>query len=212
MGKRNPYGIPTLPKIAGVGKPAKLPSIKKFAVRPTGPEHLKLGQYPTRIGIGPGEPPEGFVVPTSHNSKTEWLIYWALATLLDDPKDPRQPPFNGSRTGQWVVQIFEQGGRVPGGSVTDFAVQTPTGWIGIRVDSERWHTMAGPNQQIRDLFLKTHVKSLQKVITVYEQHFIEDSGPQGTGQAVCRVVALALKGIELPNPIRAGTAYRVRPK
>jgi hypothetical protein len=203
--------LPTLPKIPGLGKPQRLPTLKRFAVHPTGPRHLHLGQRPTRIGIGPGEPPPGFVISTAHNSKTEWLVYWAIATLLDDPHDPRQPPFTGSRLGNWTVQVMEDGGRVSGGSVTDFQVKTPTGWIGIRVDTERWHTMAAPNQQLKDLFLKTHVKALQKVITIYEQHFIEDSGPQGTGQAVCRVVALALRGIELANPIRAGTARRTRP-
>lgn len=195
--------IADLPKLKGIGKPQKTRKLKKFAVRPRGPEHLHLGQHPIR-NSGPGEPPVGFV--GAHTSRTEWWFYWALATILDDPQDPRTPPFTGSRVGAWFYQVQEQGGRVPAGSVSDFQIKTPTGWIIVRLDTERWHIFAGPNQQMKDLFLKTHIKT-GKVITVYEQDFITDE----SGEAVCRVAALALKGIEMPNPIRTGLAQRRRP-
>jgi hypothetical protein len=149
----------------------------------------------------------------AHTSREEWLVYWAIAKHLDDPKEPRQPPFTGSRVGNWHFQALESSsgvaaGRVPGGSVTDFQVKTPTGWIGIRLDTERWHIFAGPNQQLKDLFIKTHAKSVQKTVTVYSQDFVEDE----SGEAVMRVIALALRGIEYPNPIRTGTARRTRPR
>lgn len=195
--------IASLAKMPGIGKPKSPPKMKRFAVAPTGPEHLRLGQRPARIGVGPGPPPAGFI--GAHTSGEEWQLYWAFATILKDPKDPRQPPFTGSRVGNWFFQVQEQGGRVPAGSVSDFQLKTPNGWIIVRLDTERWHIFAGPNQQLKDLFLKTHLRS-GKVVTVYSQDFVHDT----SGEAVCRVAALALKGIEMPNPIRHGTAIRRR--
>lgn len=59
---------------------------------------------------------------------------------------------------------------------------------------------------MHDLYLKTHLESMERVISVYDQHFIGDE----SGQEVLRVMSLALKGIELPSPIKFGTARRVR--
>jgi hypothetical protein len=202
MAKKTP--IAELPRITGIGKPSKLPKPKRFPIKPTGWEHLKLGVRPLRIGIGPGEPPPGFV--GAHTSRTEWLVYWALFRKLAPDANPRQPPFTGI-PGVFVYQKIDDGGRVPGGSVTDMQVATPTGWIGLRIDTERWHIFAGPNQQAKDLFIKTHLRAVQRVVTLYEQDFIADD----TGEAVCKVVALALRGIELMNPIRSGLAQRRRP-
>lgn len=197
---------PLLPKLPKPKQVMKLRVERPFPVAPRGWKHLRLGVRPVRIGIGPGEPPEGFV--GAHTSREEWLVYWAIATKLNDPKDPRIGPFTGSRIGDWNYQKIEGGGRIPGGSVTDFQVRTPTGWIGIRLDTERWHIFAGPNQQLKDLFIKTHVRSVQKIVTVYSQDFVEDD----TGEAVMKVVALALRGIEYMNPIKSGLARRTRPR
>ena len=41
MPKKSP--IASLPKLKGLGKPKKPPAMKRFAIRPRGPEHLKLG-------------------------------------------------------------------------------------------------------------------------------------------------------------------------
>lgn len=196
-----------LPKLPGIGKPQPAKKLDRFSIFPRGPKHLKLGVRPARIGIGPGEPPLGFVNPKMHNSRSEWLVYWAIAKHKNDPPDPRKPPFTGSRKGEWFYQVQDQGGRVPAGSVSDFQVKTPRGWIIIRQDTERWHVFASATQQMKDLFLKTHLKT-GKVVTVFDQDFIHDD----TGAAVMKVVALALKGIEMPNPIRTGTAIRRRPK
>ena len=206
MAKRKP--IANLPNVKRFGAPKKLPALQRFAVKPRGPEHLKLGVRPARLGIGPGEPPIGFV--GAHTSRSEWVIYWAIWTVRDTPGDPRKPPFIGAPDGTWTFQTMDSavGGRVPGGSVTDFQVQTPTGWIAIRLDTERWHIFASPNQQAKDLFIKTHLKAVQKVVTIFEQDFIADD----TGEAACRLVALAMRGIEMMNPIRAGTAIRRRPR
>lgn len=204
---------PLLPKVKTPGKPSPFHPPRPFAVAPRGPKHLHLGQYPHRIGGFPWEPPPGFVSGKSHNSREEWPVYAAIALHLDDPHDPTQPPFTGSRVGAWSYQTPEvlasgMGGRIPGASVSDFQVKTPTGWIGLRLDTERWHIFAPPNQQLKDLYIKTHIRSVQKVVTIYSQDFIGDE----SGEAVMRVVALALRGIEYPNPIRAGTARRTRPR
>jgi hypothetical protein len=204
---------PLLPKLPKPSRPSAFHPKRPFSIAPRGPKHLRLGQHPFRIGVGPGEPPPGFV--GVWGSREEWLVYWAIATHKQDPKDPRVPPFTGSRVGTWVYQspqspsvTSQMGGRVPGGSVTDYQVQTPTGWIGIRLDTERWHVFAAPNQQLKDLFIKTHSRAVQKTVTLFSQDFVEDE----TGEAVMRVTALALRGIEMPNPIRFGTARRTRPR
>ena len=173
----------------------------KVPLRPTGPASLKLGQYAIYVG-GPGIPPDGFVGVWT--SKTEWYVYWALCRLTEPGKDPRKPPFDGGRFFQY--QKIESGGRVPGGSVTDFAIATPTGWIGLRVETERWHVWTTADQQMKDLSITTHLKAMQRVVRVWDQYFIGDE----SGQEVMRVVSLALKGIEMPNPIKWGTAQRVR--
>lgn len=59
---------------------------------------------------------------------------------------------------------------------------------------------------MKDLSIKTHLKAMSRVISVWDSHFIGDE----SGQEVLRVVSLALKGIELPSPIKWGTAQRVR--
>jgi hypothetical protein len=198
---------PLLPKLPRPSKPSPFHPKKPFAIAPRGPRHLHLGQHPLIVGVGPGEPPPGFV--GAHTSREEWMVYWAIATHKNDPVNPRVPPFTGSRIGDWFYQAADAGGRVPGGSVTDYQVRTPTGMIGIRLDTERWHIFAGPNQQLKDLFIKTHVKSLQKVVTIYSQDFLR-ADPSEQAEALMKVVALALRGIEYNNPIRSGTAQRRR--
>lgn len=175
----------------------------KLPLRPTGKEILRLGQKPELQTGGPGLPPEGFVGVWT--SLTEWYVYWALCRLTDKSKDPRKPPFVGNQ--YFVYQKQENGGRVPGGSVTDFAVSTPTGWIGLRVETERWHIWTTADIQMKDAYIKTHLLSMERVISLWDQHFIGDP----SGQQVIHVVSLALKGIEMPSPIKWGNAQRVRP-
>lgn len=151
-------------------------------------------------------PPQGFV--TAHTSATEWMCYLALAILTGLPKDPFQRPFIGGPP-IWVYQKAEEGGRVPGGSVSDFVVLNTNGTaqIGIRVETERFHIWTDGATQQKDIYIASHLKTVNKIIRVYDQHFIDDP----TGEKVCRIMALAMKGIELPNPIFFGTAARVRP-
>lgn len=192
---------PITTKGIGDGLRRQRRSLEKLPIRPTGPEHLHLGRRPQIVG-GPGNPPEGFVGVWT--SIPEWYVYWALCRLTEPQKDPRKPPFWGGE--RFRYQKEEEGGRVPGGSVTDFAVSTPGGWIGIRLETERWHIWTTADQQMKDYQIKTHLRAMKKVISIYDQHFLFDP----SGQAVIRVVSLALKEIELPNPIRWGNAQRIR--
>lgn len=175
---------------------------EKVSSRPLGPRYLRLGSKARQYGIGPGEPPEGFV--GIWTSRTEWFVYWALCRLTEPGKNPRLPPFTGGSRFQY--QKAENGGRKPGGSVTDFVVTTPIGFIGIRVETERWHIWTTSDKIMKDTYIREHIASTEKTLRVYDQHFIGDE----SGQAVIYVMSLALKGVELPSPIRMGTAERVR--
>jgi hypothetical protein len=99
-------------------------------------------------------------------------------------------------------------GRVPGGSVSDFVFLPATGTrvIVMRVQTDRFHINAGSNTQMRDLFIRDHLRGVEKVIDIYSSDFMHDL----SGDAACRMVALAAKGIEMPSPIRYRTALRTR--
>lgn len=201
-------GLPPFPSFKGAAR--AMGTGKKPATRRTGPRLYQLQAEPGRAGKGPGEPPVDFL--NAHNSRDEWDVYWALAVLLGTPPDPRQPPYNGGTT--WKYQRSEtpadvgfSAGRVPGGSVSDFVVNADTtAPIVIRLQSERFHVFANATVQARDLFIRNHLRGIGRVVDIYSQDFVNDP----SGDAVCRVVALALKGIELPSPIRFRTAVRVR--
>jgi hypothetical protein len=197
-------GLPKPVKSAGViGKSVRRETqIEKFPLRPTGADELQLGQYGDRVTGGPGEPPEGFV--GIWTSETEWYVYWAFFRITEPSRNPRLPPFVGND--YFIYQKAEEGGRVPGGSVTDFAISTPTGWIGVRVETERFHIWTTADVQMKDFGIKTHLDSMERVISIWDQHFMYDE----SGQEVIRVCKLAMKGVELPSPIKWGTAERVR--
>jgi hypothetical protein len=200
-------GMPDLAKFAS-GRPPRVG--KRPVITPRGPRLYNLGKRANTSLSGPGEPPTDFV--TAHTSLDEWYCYWALTKLFDDPPDPRKPPYLGGQF--WQYQRPESPtdvglgvGRVPGGSVSDFVILQPSGKpIIIRIQTERWHIAADPTVQMRDLFIRDHLRGIEKVVEVYSQDFIGDP----SGDAVCRVMALAIKGIELPSPIRYRSVLRVR--
>jgi hypothetical protein len=199
----SPLKMPSMPKPGKLPRPPRMRS--KIPTAPRGPKIYHRGEAPIP-GASPFMfPPEGFV--TAHTSLPEWMVYLAMAFETGQPKDPFLPPFIGGPP-LWVYQKIEQGGRVPGGSVSDFVVlnYNGTAQIGIRVETERFHIWTDAAQQKKDLYINAHLRTVNKIVRVFDQHFIDDP----TGEKVCRVMALAMKGIEMPNPIYFGTAQRVR--
>lgn len=192
----------------GAGRPLK--TSRKPVIFKTGPRLYHMGTKPTTGIGGPGLPPPGFI--TAHNSLDEWIFYWAMAKVTGTPKNPFMGPFLGGET--WQYQVPESPsslglgtGRVTGGSVSDFVSIGPTGRsIVIRIQTERFHLAAGAMTQMRDLFIRDHLRGVEKVVDVYSQDYLGDI----SGDAACRVAALALKGIEFPSPIRYRSMLRVR--
>lgn len=195
-------GLPPLPKTGRNPRPKPL---RKPSARPTGPRLYRLETKPQRSGVGPGEPPTGFLATDLHGSRTEWWVYWALAKVLHDPPDPRQPPFVGGST--WGYQkATSPFTRSVGSQVLDFVVFTGRKTIGIRVDTERYHIFTTATQQAKDFYLTTNERAVDQIVSIYDQDFLGDP----TGRAVCAAVADAIKGIQRYSPIRTGTARRVR--
>jgi hypothetical protein len=181
------------------------PRLRSIPALPKGP---KLYQQQEGAGLftGPGEPPPGFLTYT--NSRSEWVIYWALAKALGVPKDPRQPPYEGW-PGLWLYQRPYEGGRVPGGQVVDFVVLSPAtaeGDIAIRITTERYHVMTDAAKQATDRILLARLAGRFRVVDIYEQDFIGDR----SGQAAVIEVKRALFGGQTSNPLRSGQARRIR--
>lgn len=194
-------GLPPLPKMGG--RYSRPKPLRKVPTRPMGPRIYRLGQKPRRADGGPGEPPIGFVTP--HTSKTEWVVYWAMAKVLGTPLNPRKPPFTGGSN--WQYQKSVGGGRrVRGGQVLDFVVFSGVKSIGIRVETERFHIFTNATTHAYDFYLRTHAVGVDEVVAIYDSDFLGDT----SGRAACAVVARAVKGEQDPNPIRLGTARRIR--
>lgn len=178
------------------------PKLRGPASTATGPRALGLQRKPDRQ-TGPGEPPPGFVAATT--SRSEWVSYWALAKAFNDPIDPRRPPFFGGR--DWAYQIAIEGGRrEPGGAIVDFIIYLSGEMLGIRLQSERFHIVAGPEKQAYDEAQARNLSRFMTVRDVYEQDIIGDR----TGQAAVKVMIDAIGGRGRMNPIRGGTYRRVR--
>lgn len=173
----------------------------KFSRSTTGPGGL-LNTKRTYT-IGPGEPPPGFVGPTT--SKSEWWLYWASAKVFNDPKDPRQQPYWGGEA--WGYQVAANGGRhVPGGAVVDFIYYLPGEVIGVRLQTYRYHETAGPTVTAYD---RAQLASLARWMTikdVFEQDIMQDS----TGESACRRLVEVLGGKKRIGPAASGTTRRVR--
>lgn len=192
--------MPSLPEMGAPKRPKKL---RRPPTRPLGPRIYRMAKKPDLFGIGPGEPPLGFV--TAHTSKSEWRYYWGLAKVFNDPVDPRQPPFSGGKL--WSYQKAIEGGRQsPGGSVVDFVVQWGQAIIGLRIQTERWHVFANDAVKARDFYVKTHIKAIDHVIDLYDQWSLGDI----TGQATVAQLKRALRLNQEEDPAKFGTAEQVR--
>ena len=154
---------------------------------------------------GPGEAPPGFILPTT--SQTEWVGYWALATVFDNPRDPRVGPFEGGFP-DWAYQQYALGGRsVTGGAVVDFVVQyTPRGRpVGIRLQTEYFHLFAPEERQNYDLMQTAALAAEMEIVDVFDYDLLRDKDGSGAVIAMKRAVGL----LQRPDPLSAGTAERV---
>lgn len=180
---------PALPKQIKEG--LRPPSATRPPVLPTGPKRYRLERRP-EIQAGPGEPPPGFVTPTT--SRDEWFVYWAL-TKIKGPEGPA----NG-----WAYQDAQAGGRsLPGGSILDFLIYDRQPRLAIRVQTERFHITFGSRQHAHDHEQMMALYRLGfEVVNIFSQDFIHDK----SGKAVLKVVREALSGVRQADPIAFGMA------
>lgn len=180
--------------------PPRLPKLPGPPKAPTGPRFVPPHE---EVMGGPGEPPEGFL--TGQNSLTEWYVYFALAKIFRDPKDPRKPPYFGGL--EWGYQIARLGGfvRALGSAVVDFAVYQDATILGIRVVTERFHIFANSRTQANDAIQRASLEANGlRVVDLYDHQILGDP----SGQKAIIHLKQVLQRIEQVNPVLAGTAIR----
>jgi len=175
---------------------------------PSLPRVPRLYREPKNKGyIGPvADPPPGFVIGTT--SRTEWMVYRALASIFGTPEEPRNPPFIGGPPYWTYQQPYDQGRRAPGGSVIDFVVyagQRNDLDIAFRIQTEYFHLYADSEVQAHDALQFERLSSAMQVVDLYDFDFAWDD----TNEATCILIKDALNGRVSPNPINAGTSMRV---
>lgn len=186
--------------MAYISRP-KVPGVKRLPSRPRGPAKYRLNSIPRRQDSIFLNPPLEFDSPTTSN--TEWWGYVAMSLITGTPKDFTKPPFTGGL--DWQYQGAIEGGRMHrGGQVVDYIYQDE---IGIRLQTGYWHFQQGADTYYKDLFLREHTKALSRIVDVYDVDFIHDV----SGETCCKIFALALKGIQMPDPWRTGTFAPVYP-
>lgn len=191
-----PIGIPARPP-AGFRQPTRFPQ---------GPAILGLGTKRKGGSGGPAIPPVGFDGPTVSN--VEWVIYWAAFKLKAPDRDPRIPPFSGDGE-HFEYQAPTTPGHVRelGSSVSDFLFHEGTGDIIVRLDTWYYHTSASATKQAFDRQARADAFQYGVIVrTIWDTSFINDV----TGAAAVRVLADALAGREILNPVLAGTAFAVQ--
>lgn len=190
-----------------IGVPARPPAgFRQPTLFPQGPAILGLGERRKGGSGGPGQTPPGFEGPTVSN--VEWVIYWASYKLFIPDGDPRIPPFSGD-----VIHFEYQAPTSPGhvrelgSSVSDFLYHLGTGDVIVRLDTWYYHTSASATKQAFDRQARADAFQYGVIVrTIWDTSFISDV----TGNAAVRVLADALAGREILNPVLAGTAFAVQ--
>lgn len=199
-----------LPRIATRRRPVRPPRMRTIPTIPRGPLMYRQTPGSDRIS-GPGEPPPGFLTYT--NSRSEWWIYWAISKVLKYPKNPRQGPFVGY-PGMWSYQTPFEGGRaIRGGQVIDFIIESPNskyGMLAIRIQTERYHVMTNDAAKTaKEVILQARVGRHVRIVDIFEQDFM--MGPNAdSGQAAVLEVKRVIYGARPSDPLKAGTARRIR--
>ena len=193
--------VPQTPKSLNKPNQINLPRIRKPAARPTGPRDIARIMRVDRVQ-GPGEPPPGFLY--ARNSVSEWVIYWALAVIFNNPTDPRVGPFLGG----WPEWTYQSGqGQGAGSAVVDFVVYRP-GFggrnVGLRIQTERFHIFSSAMKQFTDLMQRENLERSMDIVDIYEQDYLNDP----SGAAAIKLCKAACGLIEAGNPLVTGTAMR----
>jgi hypothetical protein len=179
------------------------PGLRKKPFRKFGPKLYRLDKAP-ETNQGPGEPPVEFV--NGKTSKSEWYPYWAMCKIWDVPTNPRVGPFEGDHGGIWGYQVYFPILGSTGKTNIDFVYYGAGYVIGIRVQSEKHHLMTDPLQYQLDEWLGSHNFGVSAIIDVFEHEYLMDP----TGQAVCRAMANACRGIQSQSPLAKGNVFRIR--
>lgn len=167
-----------------VARPIKL---ARGTQRPTGPKMFRPGTKP-QIITGPNQPPAGFL--NGNNSRSEWMIFWALTKLLGPEGE-----------GNWLYQ-GKIGRGLPGGSKPDFVVYQLVP-MAIRIQTERYHVAVSERKHAYDDEQRVQLERQgYRVYDIYEQDYIND--PMGV--AALRVTQEVLENRQRPNPVRMRTA------
>lgn len=197
-----------LPELTTRRRPVRPPRMRTFPVLPRGPRLYRQSPGSDRMS-GPGEPPPGFVTPTT--SATEWIVYWAISKVLKFPKNPRQGPFTGW-PGLWSYQTPFEGGRaIRGGQVIDFIIESPStnyGTVAIRVQTERYHLFTDERKRAKEVILQARVGRHVRIEDIFEQDIVGKG--KEDGQAAVLDIKRILYGGSVSNPLKAGSARRIR--
>lgn len=190
-------------KLATLKSPAKPATLRHKALKPTG---MKFIPKMEMIIGGYGDPPNGFL--NGQNSLTEWIFYWAMAKVYNNPKgnDVRLPPFYGGWP-DWGYQVAELGGfvRAPGSAVIDFIVYQGRTIIGIRIQTERFHIFTDSRRQAYDQLQQASLeRNGLTVIDIYDTELLGDP----SGQKAVIAAKRAIGRLEKLNPVIARTAIR----
>lgn len=186
----------------GLSSPPKIQSIRHKPDKPTGPKIIPK----ERLVPGPGDPPPGFL--TGQNSLTEWICYWALARIFNNPPGDRvrEQPFYGGWP-EWGYQVAELGGhmRALGSAVVDFVIYQGGTIIGIRIQTERFHLFAGSRRIEYDAMQRMGLEANgMTMVDVYDDEILGDP----SGQKAILAMKRAIGRLERVNPTVARTAIR----
>ena len=187
-------------KLKAPSRASTVPSLKKKVIRPTGPRVLNVKEK--YVG-GYGEAPPNF--KKGQTSNTEWIYYWALSKVFNDPKEPRIPPYYGGL--DWSYQVPKGGKwiRALGSAVVDFIIYQGNIAIALRLQTEHFHIFTDSRKQATDAMQRTNLSSDELiVIDVYDEEVLGDP----SGQKAVLAVKRHLGYLEKLNPIISGTAMQ----
>lgn len=183
------------------------PILRRPAVAPIGDRLFTAPKDRGQQGIFVSPPP-GFVIATT--SASEWIVYAAIAKVLHAPEDPTKPPYIGY-PGIWSYQMPLMNGRhSAGGAVVDYVVYGGTRWADdatlIRLQTEQFHYFTDYAKQESDRQQMTRLMAIAHTIDIDEIEILGDP----SGYKPCKVIAEALSGFNLPNPLGNNTERRAR--